>query len=55
MGMIVLRITFIFSSTKYCFDVLKELTVKIKTAGWYIFLILYDKQDDMNYRLYNVF
>ncbi len=31
--MIILRITLIFYSTEYCFDVLKELTVKIKTAG----------------------
>ncbi len=37
------------------FDILKELTVKIKTAGWSIFFILYDKQDDVNYRMYNVF
>ncbi len=37
------------------FYILKELTVKIKTAGWSIFFILYDKQDDVNYRMYNVF
>ncbi len=34
MWLIVLKVTFIFSSTEYCFDVLKELTVKIKTAEW---------------------
>ncbi len=51
MGMIVLRITLIFSSTEYCFRAIlicfKELAV-IKTAGWYIFFILYEKQDNVN-------
>ncbi len=29
-----------------------ELTVKIKTAGCEIFFILYNKQDNVNYRIY---
>ncbi len=56
--MIVLRITFnlFFNWILFqcCFDVLNELTNKIKTAGWYIFFIVYDKLDIGNYRMYNI-